>query len=80
MSRVGNSNSLPGSGVRIIESTGNAVTVESHLETIQAANNRLRMLKKYNPQNDYWIAPAPTPPAPKVTVAPIPKFTVERIV
>jgi len=65
--------------VRIIESTGNAVTVESHLETIQAANNRLRMLRKYNPGVDYWIAPAPNPPAPKFTVAPIPKFTVTRI-
>jgi len=65
--------------VRIIENTGNAVTVESHLETIQAANNRLRMLRKYNPQNEYWIAPVAQAPAPKFTVAPIPKFTVTRI-
>ena len=64
---------------RIIESHGNRIATESHLETIQAANNRLRMLRKHNPGVEYWIAPAPAPAAPKFTVAPIPKFTVERI-
>jgi len=65
---------------RIIEGTGHRVILESTLATVQAANNRLRMLRKYNPGVEYWIAPAPNPPAPKVTVAPIPKFTVTRIV
>ena len=68
--------------VRIIESTGNAVTVESHLETIQAANNRLRMLRKYNPGTEYWVETLDRGfknPLPKFTVSPIPKFTVERI-
>jgi hypothetical protein len=35
--------------------TVNGVEPESHLETIQAANNRLRMLKKYHPNTPFWV-------------------------
>lgn len=44
---------------QIIQSTGNDVAVESTLGTIQAVNNRLRMLRKYNPGVSYWIDKAP---------------------
>lgn len=65
--------------VRIIEGEGHRIILESTLETIQAANNRLRMLRKYNPDKTYKIEPAPAPRKPKVTVTPIPKVTVSRI-
>lgn len=63
---------------RIVEHTGRGTVHESTLETIQAANNRLRMLHKYNP-GKVFVIEAPVTRKPKFTVSPIPKFTVERI-
>jgi hypothetical protein len=77
---------------RIIEGTGHRITLESTLDTIQAANNRLRMLRKHNPGTVYTVVPAPvgTPDRelknslsvvhkPKFTVSPIPKVAVTAI-
>jgi hypothetical protein len=44
---------------RIIESNGYSVTVESTLATIQAVENRLKMLKRNNPCVSYWYDTAP---------------------
>jgi hypothetical protein len=63
---------------RIIEGTGHRIILESTLDTIQAANNRLRMLRKHNPGTVYTVEPAPTyKPKPELMTAP--KFTVSRI-
>jgi len=63
---------------RIIEGTGHRVILESTLATVQAANNRLRMLRKHNPDKTYNVVPAPTyRPRPELVAAP--KFTVSRI-
>lgn len=51
---------------KIIDHTGH---VESTLTTPQAANNRLRMLKKYDPYTDYHVEAV----RPKFTVTPIPR-------
>jgi len=53
---------------KIIESVGVTVAVESNCATIEAANNRLRMLRRRNPGVTYWIQA----PVPAVTVTPIP--------
>lgn len=39
----------------IMGHTANGPEPESHLQTIQAANNRLKMLKKYHPRINFWI-------------------------
>jgi hypothetical protein len=63
---------------RIVEGTGHRVIVESTLATVQAANNRLRMLRKHNPDKVYTVEPVPTyTPKPELMAAP--KFTVSRI-
>jgi len=41
----------------IMGHTANGPEPESHCQTIQAANNRLKMLKKYHPQITFWIQP-----------------------
>lgn len=66
---------------RIIEGTGHRIILESTLETLAAANNRLRMLRKYNPGKTYTVEPErPAAKAtPKFTVAPIPKVSVSPI-
>jgi len=48
--------------------------IESTLQTIQAANNRLRMLRKHNPGMVYTLDKRPLPCAisNRVTVAPVP--------
>jgi hypothetical protein len=63
---------------RIIEGTGHRIILESTLDTIQAANNRLRMLRKHNPGTAYRVEPAPAY-RPRPECVPIPKFTVSRI-
>lgn len=78
MSAAGNVNSLPGSGFRIIEGTGHRIILESTLDTIQAANNRLRMLRKHNPHKTYCVEEKAAR-VPKFTVSPIPKVTVTAI-
>jgi len=53
---------------KIVESVGVTVAIESNCATIEAANNRLRMLRRRNPGVTYCI----DTPKPAVTVTPIP--------
>jgi hypothetical protein len=40
---------------KIMENTAHSIITESNLATVEAANRRIKMLRKRFPHNEYWV-------------------------